>query len=98
MEHNKENEAHAKEEASNWKDEEKAKQIIELFESGYHLAEIRNSVFPNWGQGLKKDDKLFRKHTIDYIVLRALECEDWDEYARKQTKLRNQRKKQKLAR
>jgi len=81
----------AKEEASKWEDAEKAKHIIELFETGYHLRDIRDAVFPNWGEGLKMDEKLFRKHIIDYIVLKVLECENWEEYGRKQTRLRNLR-------
>jgi hypothetical protein len=92
---NKENETRAKEEASNWKNEEKAKQIIELFESGVHLREIRDSVFPNWSAGMTRDDKYRRKSTIDHIILKVLDCEDWDEYSRKQTKLREGRKRQK---
>ncbi|MFH0816459.1 MAG: hypothetical protein V1934_06560 [Methanobacteriota archaeon] len=90
--------ARAKEEASKWKNDEKARKITELFESGYHLRDIRDSVFQNWGTGLKKDDKFFRKYTIDYIVLKVLDCADWEEYSRKQTKLREVRKKRKMAR
>jgi hypothetical protein len=92
----REHDARAKEEASNWKDEEKAKQIIKLFESGVHLSGIRDSVFPNWSADMTKGEKYYRKTTIDYIVLKVLDCEDWDEYSRKQTKLREGRKRQKL--
>ncbi|MDF1540166.1 MAG: hypothetical protein P1Q69_14830 [Candidatus Thorarchaeota archaeon] len=92
----REGDARAKEEASKWKNEEKAAQIIKLFESGVHLSGIRDSVFPNWTLDMTKDEKYYRKTTIDYIVLKVLECEDWDEYSRKQTKLRNLRKKKKM--
>lgn len=90
---NPEIKAQAKEAASKWKDGEKEKQILQLFESGYHLRDIRDMVFPDWGANLNRDDKYLRKLTLDYIVLGVLDCEDWDEYTRKQTKLRNQRKK-----
>ena len=90
---NPEVKARAREEASRWKDGKKAKQIIGLFEAGMHLWEIRDAVFPDWGAGLKKDDKYYRKSTIDCIVLKVLECGDWEAYARKQTKLRDLRKK-----
>ena len=86
--------ARAKVEAARWKDEKKAKQITKLFETGMHLRDIRDAVFPNWSTELKKDDKYFQKATIDHIVLKVLECEDWEDYSRKQTKLRERRKKQ----
>lgn len=91
-----ENEACAKEEASNWNDEEKAKQIIELFESGMKLREIRDSVFLKWSADMPKHDIYYRKSTIDHIILRVLDCEDWDDYTRKQRNQRARRKYQKL--
>ena len=91
-----ENEACAKEEASYWNDEEKAKQIIELFESGMKLREIRDSVFLKWSADIPKHDIYYRKSTIDHIILRVLDCEDWDDYTRKQRNQRARRKYQKL--
>jgi hypothetical protein len=89
-------EARAKEEASRWDNEHEAKQIRESFEHGLKLREIRDAVFPNWSAGLTGDDQYFRKYTIDHVVLKALDCDDWDDYSRKQTKLRVQRKRQEL--
>jgi len=90
-----ENEARAKEEASSWMDDEKAQQIVKLFESGVLLAGIRNTVFPKWSADKPQFEKYYNKIKIDQIILKVLECEDWDEYARKQTKHRARRKKEK---
>jgi hypothetical protein len=84
----------AKEAASRWDNDDQARQILEHFESGLKLREIRDAVFPNWSAELTGDDKYFRKYTIDHIVLKALDCEDWDDYSRKQTRLRVLRKRQ----
>jgi hypothetical protein len=87
----------ATEEASRWENEKEAQQIVEYFESGLKLREIRDAVFPDWSAELTGDDMYFRKYTIDHIVLKALDCEDWADYSRKQTRLRVLRKRQQLA-
>jgi hypothetical protein len=83
------------EKVANWEDQEKKEKILELFISLEKLGKIRHKVFPEWLQGRTSEAHRYYKTLADRIILRVLECKDWDDYNRKRRNLHARRRYQK---
>jgi len=74
----------AKREAQKFENAEILNQINEIFSTELpKLDKIRRIIFPDLYE-VKRDrvERLYRKKVIDFIILKALQCDDWDEYNR----------------
>ena len=85
----KQNRSKAENQANEWNDEAKSQRILELFKIGAKLNEIRMGVFSDWFSDKPKHEYYHNKIVADCIILRVLECKDWDDYNRKRRQMRN---------
>ena len=80
---------------ADWNDQEKKEKILELFNSLEKLGKIRTEVFPKWFEGKSGEAQEYYRTLADRIILRVLECKDWDDYHRKRRNLHARQRYQK---